>query len=284
MHRVIHFIFAFVTVARLSGQDVAAPEPQWQPKFTGVDVAELSTGSPRMLRAVAVRIDLQAPGLSFTATPSNGPKPGETDAAYTTSFLVKNGLQAAINAAPFDKVYEKEGGPQDVRGLLVTGGEVISKPGSLPALVISRKNRARIASAPVDTKDAWTAVGGFSVVLRGGELTHTGDKKLHPRTAAGVSKDGRWLWWLVVDGRQLLWSGGVTTEEVGTWMKKLGAWDAINLDGGGTSTAVVAGPDGKPQVLNRPVHGGVPGRERVAGCHLGLKALPLQVKKAEPAE
>jgi hypothetical protein len=38
---------------------------------------------------------------------------------------------------------------------------------------------------------------------------------------------------------------------------------------------VVAGADGAPRIVNRPVHGGIPGRERFSGCHLGLRAKPL---------
>jgi len=51
---------------------------------------------------------------------------------------------------------------------------------------------------------------------------------------------------------------------------ELGASDAINLDGGGSSTMVVAGEDGTPQVINRPIHTGVPGRERPVANHLAV--------------
>jgi len=257
-------------------QELAAVPVGWQPRFVGVEVAELQASAPRRLRGVALRIDLQAEGLSFLATPANGDKEGETDARRTSAFLAEHGLQAAINAAPFDVVHEQAGQPQDVHGLLVSEGRKVSRAGRAPALVIDRNNRAWIE----DTMDrvpenAWNAVGGFAVILRGGEPTGRGDQKLHPRTAAGVSKDGRWLFWVVVDGRQFGHSGGVTTGELAALFLHLGAADAINLDGGGTSTMVVAGPDGGPQILNRPVHGGIPGQERLSGCHLGLRAKSL---------
>lgn len=260
---------------RASGQEIAAVTPSWQPRFQGVAVAELKASEPRGLRAVALRIDLRAKGLSFLATPDNGERPGETDAQLTSHFLEAHGLQAAINAAPFDKVHSVPGQPQDVLGLLVSQGKKVSAAGKRPALVIDKENCAWIAQPGGNLKGAWNAVGGFAVILRAGELTRVGDQKLHPRTAAGVSRDGRWLYWLVVDGRQFGWSGGVTTDELGVWLKHLGAWDAINLDGGGTSTLVLSNADGKAEILNRPVHNGLPGLERLAGCHLGLKALPL---------
>jgi hypothetical protein len=59
------------------------------------------------------------------------------------------------------------------------------------------------------------------------------------------------------------------------WLKVMGADSGINLDGGGTTTMVVAGKDGKPVVLNRPVHAGIPGMERPSGSHLGVRARAL---------
>ena len=43
------------------------------------------------------------------------------------------------------------------------------------------------------------------------------------------------MWLVVVDGRQRGYSEGVTTTELAEIMLKLGAWDAINVDGGGSS-------------------------------------------------
>ncbi len=121
-------------------------------------------------------------------------------------------------------------------------------------------------------------MGGFGLVLKAGQLLGN-DKPLHPRTAAGVSRDGRYLYLLVIDGRQQGTSEGASTAEVGEWLKLLGAWDGINLDGGGTTTMVVQGADGKPRVLNRPVHLNIPGLERPSASHLGVKAEPLKPKE-----
>ena len=60
-----------------------------------------------------------------------------------------------------------------------------------------------------------------------------------PRTAAGITRDGRLLL-VTVDGRQPGHSVGATIPEMRGMMKALGAVDAINLDGGG-STAMVIG-------------------------------------------
>jgi hypothetical protein len=46
----------------------------------------------------------------------------------------------------------------------------------------------------------------------------------------------------------------------------------MNLDGGGSSTLAVEGANGRPEVLNSPIHQRIPGRERPVGNHLGIFA------------
>ena len=70
----------------------------------------------------------------------------------------------------------------------------------------------------------------------------------NPRTAAGVAADGA-LILLVVDGRQPE-SRGATLDELSILMHDLGAVDAVNLDGGGSSTLVV-----NNSLVNRPAGG-----------------------------
>ena len=67
----------------------------------------------------------------------------------------------------------------------------------------------------------------------------------HPRTAAGIRNDGTLLL-LVVDGRQPV-SRGVDLEQLAALMVGIGAEEALNLDGGGSSSLFVNG-----RLLNRP--------------------------------
>jgi len=68
----------------------------------------------------------------------------------------------------------------------------------------------------------------------------------NPRTAVGICRDGS-LIFMVVDGRRESLSQGVTLDELADLLIKLGAVDAVNLDGGGSSTMVVEGA-----VVNAP--------------------------------
>lgn len=79
------------------------------------------------------------------------------------------------------------------------------------------------------------------------------------------------LWLILIDGRQRNYSEGVTLNELADIAIALGAETALNLDGGGSTTLVVAGPNG-PQTLNSPIHTRIPMRQRPVGNHLGLFA------------
>ena len=68
----------------------------------------------------------------------------------------------------------------------------------------------------------------------------------HPRTAIGFSRDSSTLILLTVDGRSEN-SGGMTLVELAGVMRELGAWQAMNFDGGGSTTMVVDGT-----VVNHP--------------------------------
>ncbi|MGI4789658.1 MAG: phosphodiester glycosidase family protein [Janthinobacterium lividum] len=63
---------------------------------------------------------------------------------------------------------------------------------------------------------------------------------LNPRTAVGTSRDGRRLFLVTVDGRQAF-SKGVSLASLALILKRYGAWNAINFDGGGSTTMAVGG-------------------------------------------
>ncbi|MCX7875154.1 MAG: phosphodiester glycosidase family protein [Melioribacteraceae bacterium] len=71
----------------------------------------------------------------------------------------------------------------------------------------------------------------------------------HPRTAVGFSKDSTKIFFVVVDGRQST-SAGMTLPELAELMLNVGSYNAINLDGGGSSTIYVDG-----EIKNNPSDG-----------------------------
>src|SRR3989442_732836 len=90
------------------------------------------------------------------------------------------------------------------------------------------------------------AIGGGPHLLAGGLVSDEGFAstlvgRRHPRTALGVLPDGRIIL-LVVDGRSPPHSLGMTLVELALEMRRLGAVDAMNLDGGGSATPAAAKP------------------------------------------
>ncbi|WLD94364.1 phosphodiester glycosidase family protein [Alkalihalobacillus sp. AL-G] len=105
-------------------------------------------------------------------------------------------------------------------------------------------------------KNMTFAVGGSSQLVKDGEISTTDNGDRHPRTAVGFSKDGTQMILATVDGRQRD-SRGMTLLELAHLMKEHGAWNALNLDGGGSSTLVARELGrGDINVFNSPSDGG----------------------------
>ena len=103
-------------------------------------------------------------------------------------------------------------------------------------------------------------VGGSNhIIMQNGEFKEDWAER-HPRTAIGFNADSTRLYFVVVDGRHLT-SAGVTLLEMKGIFDALGAVNAVNLDGGGSSCMVVNG-----EVLNHPSDG--PVRAVGNGCLL----------------
>ncbi|QKW40849.1 phosphodiester glycosidase family protein [Actinomadura sp. NAK00032] len=112
------------------------------------------------------------------------------------------------------------------------------------------------------------AVGGFPILRDGAPLDGLSPNGPAPRTAAGVSRDGRHLYLVVADGRSER-SGGLTVAELASLLDKVGADDAVNLDGGGSSTFVARAPGAASvTVRNTPSDG----TERAVANGIGVFA------------
>lgn len=95
------------------------------------------------------------------------------------------------------------------------------------------------------------AVSGRQMLLNDG-VAQSNDTHLEPRTAVGVTKSGKRLFILVGDGRRKEYSNGLSYADMAQIFKSLGAYDALNLDGGGSSSFCLSVGDGKFAPINRP--------------------------------
>jgi hypothetical protein len=141
-----------------------------------------------------------------------------------------------------------------------SGGLLVAEGGMRDSLraMVRRGGAIRVSmSLNPDHGDLRTVVGGWPRIVRNGRsVAEWADieegtfpafsKTRHPRTAGGISRDGNTLYLMTVDGRRES-DGGMSLVELAHFMIGLGAYDAMNFDGGGSTTMVVDG-----QVVNHP--------------------------------
>ena len=238
------------------------------PAYPGVKLAAVRVETPRPMDIFCLQVDLTTPGLRLIGT--RRASDWEADVRETIRATTRNFMNrwrqegvpvvAAINAnffSPWPVPWNEET-PSNLRGLAITDGEMISPAeNGLYSLVVYNDNTAAIlATGPATPTDAIrTAVSGYRCLNVGTPDTSSPD--LHPRTGAGVSQDGSVVYLLVIDGRRHA-SQGATIHELGAWLRYFGAWNGINLDGGGSTTMVrwVAGLH-YAELINNPVGSGV---------------------------
>ncbi len=257
------------------------PEPVYEPLFLGVEYRREVHTEPRPVVVHVVTVDLSAPGVGFTVTPVE-PRPmmGRRLRARTVStFLTEVNAQLAINANyflpfharwPWD-FYPREGDPVDVVGVSAAQGNQFSRKRWHGAtLHISAHNRLSLGKP---AGEVFNAVSGKQFILRHGRPVRLqDDEPPNPVLGLGLDKQRRRLILVMADGRQPLYSEGLTIPELAGTLQKHGAHDAVQMDGGGSTALVIQDASGRPRVLNSPIHTRLPGRQRPVANHLGVFA------------
>ena len=144
------------------------------------------------------------------------------------------------------------------RGLVLSyGGLSPAAPlqGLAPGALITLRERWQPANGDAERwRTATDVVNGAGLLRRGGadvrdwgaEHLNAGFLGRHPRTMLGVDRAG-YAWLATIDGRQPDTSAGMTLVELQRLARRIGLTDAINLDGGGSTTMAIAG-----NVVNQP--------------------------------
>jgi hypothetical protein len=178
----------------------------------------------------------------------------------------EGGVEAVLRDGTVARVRAPGTGPVPRDGLLLTGtGDAAGflRDAALPRSRAEIELTLTTAGRQLDLAQQRLLVGGGPRLLRGGRVAVTARAEgfappqapafygtfvaaRQPRTLAGVRADGKLLL-VTVDGRRPGWSTGMTFPEAARLMRSLGARDAINLDGGGSTTMTVRG-----EVVNRP--------------------------------
>lgn len=240
-----------------------------------------------------VRLDTTAPLAAKTDLPQGT----EAKLLPVNEWAEANGATLTVNASFFDLRLDPRpasaeytpnyttGAPSDIRGLSLGAHGLVSPPRVVtgrddPALLVYGDGHARATYAGEgDLAGVICAVAGIgatddrkqpgTLLVEAGKNTgataRVAPNVRHPRTAAGVTADGHTLILLAIDGRQPAHSVGVTLPELADLMIELGAHDALNLDGGGSTSFYLRRADGSV-VTNQPSGG----KWRPVANHLGI--------------
>jgi uncharacterized protein YigE (DUF2233 family) len=233
-----------------TGLATAQPHDTWTEPNAGVRYLRREAPGPVTLYALVVDLDVE--GVRIEST--------EYDSRWqSVSEFARGGeYAAAINGGFWDSMAQARG---------VTAGHGHRWPSGsddeeVGFFALTAAGRAWI-SAPeqvVETVPAARlseAVSGRPMLVRGGRIdqpsldAHPGTNQRHPRTAVGVSRDGKTVYFIVVDGRQPH-SRGLSLTDLANTFIELGAHDALNLDGGGSSAMFVREAGG---IVNAPSGG-----------------------------
>jgi exopolysaccharide biosynthesis protein len=229
--------------------------------FVGITYIDRTETEPRALHMHVVQVDLTAPGLRFTLTPPSGSR--ETVRQTTLEFLKQEHAQVAVNAHFFLPFPSNDTDAWAI-GIAASEGRVYSAfetpeqsfallPDA-PGLNIDRDNHASLVHRDFTQPDGrhvsefvtlWTTVSGSAQIVTNGRSSTPSlawYQAINARTAAGLSQDGRTLTLFTVD--RAGGSEGMSVGEVADLLiRDYGVWDAINLDGGGSTSMAMEDPE-----------------------------------------
>lgn len=262
--------FGFSLIAALGCCAAFGQTPDAKEPWPGLKLYSISKRSPVNKVYVAV-IDLKRRKLRVRVSPAgkdpDGPGQWQTTLMPPTEVAARDGMDFVVNGDFFriPKARDAEGAFSPYRakmvasviGPAVTDGKVWSTSKvRRPCLVIKRNGAASIEAISKPGPKDFQVISGNVDLLKVGEIVPHSNSARHPRTAVGLTEKGTKLVVVVVDGRKPGISEGMSYDELAEEMKELGCWDAINLDGGGSS--VMAYRDkkgGEFTILNDPTDG-----------------------------
>ena len=239
----------------------------------GVQALEMKILSSTGLavKMFVLEVDLKEAHLTMKASSPNEEGKLKTKQQMTLQALAYDKSGSRVLAAVNGDFFAKDGTPQ---GIYYRNGTCLK--GTMTDNVctffaITKNKRAIIGS--YDEYDSYKeniqeAVGGRVRLMTNGNVLPQTVTALEPRTAIGVTDDNV-VYILVADGRNFWYSNGMRYAEMGAVMKALGAKNAINLDGGGSSTFIIRKiggfEDGRFAIRNWPYDNGGVEREVANG-------------------
>ena len=168
------------------------------------------------------------PEIQFSVLPTK---------TFISHFAYINNSTIAINGTPFDRK------TLEPVGIIIQDEVLLSPPEKFyAALVIHNSNKIEIVQNQFDIKPENTkvAMGGFYTIIKDGKPFGTYQDIKDSRTAIGISSKDNIMYILVVEGEFYCKSDGLSFAECGDILLKLKVDDAIQMDGGGSTSLCIA--------------------------------------------
>lgn len=250
--------------------------------FAGVKLTIEQREVPREHALYVAEVDLKRSGASLVFA---RPQPGGRFAATTTvEFLERTHSHLGINANffyPFEAkspfhYYPHSGDLVTALGVTAVEGQLTSNRWRGAGVFQLQNGRIAVGSEPPTFRGA--VAGRYRLVVdgqRNSEIPGEGEEPQaapYTRTLLGTRNKGEVLILAVVDGKRGPRSAGLGLRESADLMLRLGAHQAVEMDGGGSSTlALRTREELQARVLNVPLHTKVPFRARPVANHLALR-------------
>ena len=180
---------------------------------------------------------------------------------HHTTLTDTSGLEVIVKRGRVVELRDKKGSARIPDDGFVLSAIGAAREWALKNLRVGTKVSIRTQLVPIEKENifkwqmAEDIVGGGPQLIRDGKVEITFEREKmkedfsttrHPRTAIAKLKDGRLLL-VTVDGRQPGYSVGMSLNELAQLLLEFGAVEAINLDGGGSTTMVV-----EDKIVNKP--------------------------------
>jgi hypothetical protein len=276
--------------------------------FVGYDSAETITTHPwpgvtferevrvdPAQRIFVITVDLGDPHIHLRVSRGGGDAkltlPWEVTLMPVSQMAARDGLAIAVNGNLFAgkdyqdilgfKFYYFAGNWARACGWAMSDGKLFSEhplDPDWPSLVVDDAGRAYITHLKSVPENARQIVSGIWQIVGDGRETalYPGDDAINPapHTAVALDREGKTLTIFVVDGRRSDYSAGMSWRQIAQELLARHAWDAILLDGGGSTTLVMRNSRGEEELINRPSDGHDlpmnPSMERSVACALGV--------------
>ncbi len=227
---------------------------QWLPVCAGIESAEIrDTVLPLIVHVF--KVDLQHPNISVvTSEPALFlDSQGTIRAETTLAFAKRHRTLLAFNAAAFHTASMLFSTKRKIVGLHISNYQRLSPPvQSFGALLFLDDGTAKIIDNQNEEDiphNTVCAVSGFWTILRASEVVPSHVRVRDSRMIAGLANQGKTLFIAAVEAENTVKSQGLTYDESALLMRKIGAEDALQLDGGSSSTLILY-KNGKQQIVS----------------------------------